>query len=332
VAMQSQSPGTCLLCLETVVLTEEHVIPQALGGKYAATIYCKRCNIDLGNTADSELAKTYGYLATVLKIRRDRGGNPAYEVKDVQRDIKLTHDGRTLSRKHPVVKFNYRDGKVEGVDITARSKKELEAIRERIKAKHGISEPGRTFMEQHPGPIDATYDRRIDTRPIRRAIAKIAYGFLCTKIQIKHILSPSFSSTRDFVRNDRGDDLASANFVDTKWMSDYVRPLHRIHISLNRRRKMVVGYVMLFGIYKFTVLLSRDFESCLEWSDLDYTFDPLTRKVIEGTGNFLSPPITELQILRPKQSKQFVCDELTRCHKIVFASSDGVAFLGMEMN
>lgn len=330
--MKSKSIARCLLCLETKELTHEHLIPQAFGGRIKPKIYCRWCNTDLGNSVDAEFVNTFGHLATLLKIGRDRGQNRPYEVKDVQRGISLMHDGKMLSRKHPVVKATTKDGKIESVDITARSERELATIRKRITAKHGISELGETFEERHPAPIDTTYERRIDTRQIRRAVTKMAYGYLCTKIPASQIFGPAFARTRKFIKDNRGDDLASANFIHTKWMSDYARPLHRIHVSLNRARGIVVGYVMLFGIYKFSVLLSENFESFLEWSDLDYTFNPVTRKIIQGREEFLSPPITEHEILKPRQSKEFVRKEIIRSHKILNEYTEGVVFLDMELN
>jgi uroporphyrinogen-III decarboxylase len=40
--------SACFACKETKVLTEEHIIPQALGGRLKAKLYCKTCNENFG--------------------------------------------------------------------------------------------------------------------------------------------------------------------------------------------------------------------------------------------------------------------------------------------
>ena len=330
--MNREFPARCFLCLEQRELTDEHLIPQAFGGRVKAKIYCHQCNANLGYTIDAELVSTFAHLATLLQLERERGRNQPYEVKDMRRGIELLHDGKTLSRKRPIVNIIKKGDNIEMVDITARSKGELDNIRKSVTAKYGIVEPGKTFEERHPGPIDTTYERRIDTRQIRRAVTKMAYGYLCTRIPQAQIFTPKFDRTRDFVKNDKGDDLASANFIHTRWMCDYVRPLHRIHISLNRSEKIITACVMLFGIYRFTILLSDNYESYLEWSDLDYTFDPVLGRRIYGKDEFRAPRLHKTNILHPRQSKEFVRQEVVRCHKLLERYVAGWVFLDMELN
>jgi hypothetical protein len=115
-------------------------------------------------------------------------------------------------------------------------------------------------------------------------------------------------------------------------MTDYIRPLHKIHIALNRQRKVVAGYVSLFGIYRFTVLLSNKHAGQLEWTDLDYTFDPVLRKEVFGNERFRAPDLSQENILHPKQSKEFVQQELNRGQKLIESYVDNYEFLGTELS
>lgn len=321
----------CFACLQPSNLTAEHIIPQALGSRFKAKLYCRVCNSHFGKTIDADLVKTFGHIATILRIKRERGYNQPYEINDVRRGLKLAHNGVKLSRRKPLVKIETREGKVVSADITARSKEELEEIRKSITTKYGILEPGRTFEERHPGPVDATYDRAFDTRPIRRAVTKIAYGLLCTKLPQYQLMSSGFDQARAFIKTDAGPDLTSLNLKYTPWMPDNVRPLHKIHISVQRLDRILVGYVMLFGIFRFTTLLSNCFDSFLEYPDFDYTHDPVTRKVVLGNDNFRAPRITENQILHPRQSIHHFRAELTRSHKSILEQyAVDLQFLGID--
>ena len=113
-------------------------------------------------------------------------------------------------------------------------------------------------------------------------------------------------------------------------MTDHVRPIHKIHVALNRDQGLLVGYVSLFGIYRFTVLLAEGFRSELEWPGLDYTFDPVRRKQVVGNDNFRVPQVTKENILHPKQSKKLVQSELDKGYKVIDSYVNDVRFLGGE--
>ena len=113
-------------------------------------------------------------------------------------------------------------------------------------------------------------------------------------------------------------------------MTDYMRPLHKIHICLNRNHNMVVGYVSLFGLYRFTVLLSDLFISQFEWPGLDYTFDPVRRQEVFGRECFSAPAITKENILHPKQSKEFLQNELIKGKRVIESYVDNYEFLRGE--
>ncbi len=158
----------------------------------------------------------------------------------------------------------------------------------------------------------------------------MAYSLLCHKIPSLEVVSKAFDETRQYIRTGKGRELASANFAHTSLMLDYIRPLHKVHIRLDRQRGLVVGYVMIFGTYRFTVLLSNIYRANLDWPCLDYTYDPAALRVVEGNPNFRAPVLSEDQILRPRQSKQFVRQELLRCNRMLENYVEGYKFLDIE--
>lgn len=327
--MENAVNSKCFICLEPRSLTAEHIIPQALGGRLREKLYCARCNSDFGNSIDADLVKTFGFVATMLNIRRERGSNRAFEVEEVGSHLPLMFDGNKLRRKKPIIKVTKKDGKRIGVDVVAGSKKELDKIRRRWKAKYDLPGDGDSFQESHPGPAYTSYASSIDSVLIRRAVTKMAYGLLCNKVPASEVLSSAFDKVRAYIKGSRHLDMASANYIHTAWTCDDVRPLHKIHIS-NRAAHLVVGFVTIFGTFRFTVLLSNSYNSIVNWAALDYTYDPVAQNIVEGNPNFCAPAINEAQILRPRQSKDFVLRELNKAHRMLATYVDGYTFLDGE--
>ena len=105
----TQNTKICFSCCNNKRLSEEHVIPQALGGKLSAWIYCVDCNSQFGTEIDSELIKNIQFFGTALDIKRVRGKNQPHDVTLAKNGTKLTFDGREFKRKKPIVKIE-KDG------------------------------------------------------------------------------------------------------------------------------------------------------------------------------------------------------------------------------
>lgn len=323
----------CFVCKEPRSLTVEHIIPQAIGGTLKARLYCKGCNDAFGHHLDNEISKQFGWIGTLLKIKRERGKTQPYEVKELRSGTALLFDGKGLKRKNPVVKIASKDGKkLDLADVTARSERELKEIYASIQKHYEVPGDIGTFQDVHSGPTDTERVTTIDNALLRRAVSKIAYGFTCTKLPERVIFSLPFEAVRQYMKAAERPFLACANFVHTGFMADHVRPLHKIHVALNRAQRLLVGYVSLFGMYHFTVLLAEDFESGLEWAGLDYTFDPVRRKQVIGNDSFRAPQLTKENILRPKQSKDMVLTALYKGHEVLESYVDNVKFLGGEFS
>lgn len=323
---------TCFLCCEQKPLTEEHIIPQALGGKLAARIYCKDCNDTLGREVDSHLIKNIGFFSTALGIERERGENQPYDVCMIKGGAEFTFDGRKLTRKRPIVNIEKEGDQIKSIDITARSENELDEMIAGIQKKYKLAGDVKRIFEDHSGPTDTRMEFVFDNSLIRRAVAKISYGLICVKLPFSYVLSPSFDAIRQYILSGSGRHLATANFVHTCFMTDNTRPLHKIHISLNRRDNLIAAFVCLFGTFRYTVLLSDNFISYFEWPGLDYTFDPVISKEVLGNPRFKTPDLSVNDLLSPKHSKELVLSELTKGYKVLEKYIEGYEFLKMELD
>jgi hypothetical protein len=144
----------------------------------------------------------------------------------------------------------------------------------------------------------------------------MAYGFFCYKLSTQ-ALSPALDEARRYIQTGQGRDLASVNFHHTRFMVDYVRPLHKIHISFDRAAHQIIGFVSIFAMFRYTILLSNTYRSDLEWADLDYTYDPVSQRVVEGNANFRAPRLREDQILSPRESVDMAKQELIAAHRVL---------------
>lgn len=320
----------CFSCLQKKTLSEEHVIPQALGGKLSEWIYCIDCNSTFGADIDAELIKSVQFYATALGIKRTRGKNQPYDVSLAEGGTKLTFDGKEFKRKKPSVTIQKTGEKVSYVDVKARTESELKRIIYNIKKKHNISDDIECFEDKHPGPTDTITEFEFDNDKIRRCISKIAYSLLCIRLPSAQVQSNAFDEVRNYIRFGSGDNLSSANYVHTGFMTDGIRPLHKIHISLNRRNNLVVGFVCLFGTFIYTTLLSREFRSSLDWPGIDHTLDPVTSKVIEGNPSFRAPTLTISDVISPKNKKQQVLNGLAKGFEILSKYHGDHEFLKIE--
>ena len=79
------------------------------------------------------------------------------------------------------------------------------------------------------------------------------------------------------------------------------------------------------------MLLSSNFNSFLEFSDIDHTIDPVTSKYIEGNPFFRAPQLDIDQIVSPKNSRQQVLKGLSIGFEIVSKYVDGNEFLKIEI-
>lgn len=313
----------CFSCLQKKTLSEEHVIPQALGGKLSEWIYCIDCNSTFGADIDAELIKSIQFYGTALGIKRTRGKNQPYDVSLAKDSTKLMFNGKEFKRKKPSVTIEKTGDKVSYVDVKARSESELKRIILNIKKKYDISDDIEYFEDKHPGPTDTITEFEFDNDKIRRCVAKIAYSLLCIRLPSAQVLSSAFDEVRNYIRFGTGDNLSSANYVHTGFMTDGIRPLHKIHICLNRRDNLVVGFVCFFGTFIYTTLLSREFRSALDWPGIDHTLDPVTSRVIEGNPSFRAPILTISDAISPKNKKQQVSNELAKGFEILSRYHDG---------
>jgi hypothetical protein len=98
--------GLCALCETTISAesgSEEHLIPNALGGRRKASGFlCRHCNSATGESWDAELAKQLLPLCLLFDISRERGDPPGLRVETSAGERLTLGPNGTLARSAPV--------------------------------------------------------------------------------------------------------------------------------------------------------------------------------------------------------------------------------------
>ncbi len=116
--------------------TEEHIIPNAIGGrKRVQGFVCRSCNSDSGAQWDDELAKQLNPFSIHLGIKRQRGHVPpqAFPTASGQ-SIRVNADG-TMTPAKPEITVTTEEGKTQ-IHVVARSGRELRQTLEGLQRKY----------------------------------------------------------------------------------------------------------------------------------------------------------------------------------------------------
>jgi hypothetical protein len=304
----------CVGCNEQAHRTQmDHIIPQAIGGKHTLRMpLCRTCHREKIHPADTELTKCLHQIASLLDVERERGKHPPVEIEQAGTGIEFKIDSKTAYRARPEVRIQFdQDGHPKPY-IRARSENEREEIIDGIRRKYGQSVEVVCSEERAPlGLVE--YEGKVGGRQFMRSVAKSAFLYLATRLTINQISSDIFYPVREFIFNDIGSSLVSFNYVHTDFMVDENQPIHSIVIHFDSRGRNIVGYVQYFNVFRFSVLIAREFIWGIARPDIRYSINPMNGQEIEREG-FVLPDITVEECLSPRQSEELVHSEIAKGH------------------
>jgi len=326
--------GCCFGCKKEALLTLEHIIPQAIGGRLKAALLCEHCNSTTGRQIDAALTDQLRRFATILNVRRERGKNQPFRVKQVETgtefDIGPQDDVR---RARPEVRMEFdHDDRIMLVDVTARSEKELKDILHGVKRKHNALDLEFEISVDQTvlGLVES--DEPVGGRLAMRSVAKSSYLLLALRTPAEQVLSEAFDPIRGYIFEDSGERMVSPNYVHTRFMIERRRLLHGIAIHFDSRRHNVVAYVQLFGTFRFSVLLAKTCPWEIDISDLTYCLDPVTGQEVPIKPGFLAPDITAEEALSPSQSPRLVYSEVNKGYQILRNYSNAIKQTTVEFS
>ena len=292
--------GRCFGCKETKPLTEEHIIPEALGGTLSAFLLCKKCNSETGTQIDSVLERQLNSLCIQLGIKGRRGkrNNIIVTGLDTGEKFRVSQEGATLAK--PKITINKQDnGQAYLEELRTSSEIEMSKILKGITRKYGIEALEGMTTTKVRGNLEYEREEVIGGPLSLRAIAKIAYTFLAKNRIDDKLFRETFDPIREYIFKNKDDDFVAINYIHTKFIDDWASgPIHAIDIHFDSMKRNVIGYIQLFGAIRFSVILAEICPWEIDEEDLTYCFDPVKKCKIPIREMFISNDVN-IQEMRP---------------------------------
>lgn len=297
----------CIICRnekEQEELSDEHVIPDSIGGYYHIYNVCKICNSYLGRKVDSKLVNHYftSFMRYELKIKGKTGNvpNPFDGTHILENDnetkVKLSLDNKIpIIHLLPKIKVINEDN-IKRIDITVDSKDKdkipdiLKKIQKREKINQGTqihTEDEPTFTEFIP---NIKIQKQLDTQEFKIALLKIAYEYAVdsidgyfedtqAKIISEFLLNADFEKINDF-------------FIGSGFEKEIKKPLENL-FNLEKKRHLLilmnlesVGLVCFISLYKLFSIVVKLSENTFFKDNMIIGINDLEEKTFKKTDIF----------------------------------------------
>ncbi|ALO44909.1 HNH endonuclease [Pseudohongiella spirulinae] len=183
----------CIICREkTDDFSDEHVIPDSLGGYYHIYTVCKQCNSDLGSKVDSDLVNhkfsdfqrfLMGIKGKSGKIPNPFSGTHSFtDNPDQKVQVRLDEGRKTVPYIIPSVNQNNNNGVIDSVNIVvdATDEHKLDDIIKKTAKRIGVPYErisiGEKIVQSAPCP-EVHIPLSIDLHDFKLGLLKIAYEF-----------------------------------------------------------------------------------------------------------------------------------------------------------
>ena len=188
----------CIICRkQKTEFSDEHVIPDSLGGYYHIYNVCKQCNSDMGSNVDSELVNhkfsnfqryLMGIKGKYGKIPNPFSGTHSFtENSDQKVQVRLDDDRKIVPYIIPRVHQNKNNGVVDSVNIVVDATDEnkidgiIKKTAKRIDVPYEIISVGEKIVQSNPCP-EIHIPLSIDLHYFKLGMLKIAYEFAIDSI------------------------------------------------------------------------------------------------------------------------------------------------------
>lgn len=279
----------CLSCENEIIeQSREDIIQYSLGGRYnSRSLLCKPCNDTLGNQIDDVLVDWLRFknVRNVLMLRGHSGSVPEIEVSDEQGNKYIAREGGKLFSKHEPPRYQ-RYGRgvcaafsvdaeadldhiVNGIGTTLTRQVLREAANQSQQLSRSIPSPKvQPISKQHVIKRPASFELQPDPwgkDEHYRAVAKIAFEYLATKLPRADILGSQFRPIRDFIYRGQRGNHEELWFLDYRDIYTVCEPrsqpfFHRVTVYCNGVTSNIIGLVELFGHVRIAVVLSWQYE------------------------------------------------------------------------
>lgn len=251
--------------------SKEHLLQSALGGKKVSyDLLCEMCNNEIGETIDAEIASQIGHFADIL------GVNNSTKHKVLKAE---TEDGNDWSIGSSLKGLYHIKCEIKGypIDLYGKDERECKKKLRKLLNKNKRTDPELDVDEavaniqfedlQASGKLFFNNGRSSNPKEMIVGGSKEYYGAIA-KIMLNHYLVNGGSKEYvedmiSFVKDQKGDFVGK---IKTVFSDAIVRNLdeneigHIVHVWSNSYDKLLLGYIELFGIYRYLVLLNSNYE------------------------------------------------------------------------
>ncbi len=266
----NMAENKCYLCgcnLEKGNMSDEHIIPQALGGCLISNrLLCRNCNSHLGKTIDAKFVKTFEPLICTLDII---GRNPSKAINckilNEHGQIDGIMQGGKLYPKKPFYTWVGKNVNFYGSKKNLKSFKkkiEKEAISKNIKSSELVIR----CIDDLTGLFTVDFD--IDNQNFHESMTKIALNFALNQgipyRFLKHLISSKDNKLESGIL------LPYIPFTEFEKILERTRslietdfPSHTLVLfseRLGSNKKMLVCYIDLFSTFQHYIILSTEYE------------------------------------------------------------------------
>lgn len=273
----------CIICRkekEHKEFSDEHVIPDSIGGYYHIYTVCKTCNSEMGSKVDSKLVNHYftSFFRYELNIKGKTGDipNPFSGTHILENDketkIKLLLDENGIAKPYllPKIKITTK-GNIKRIDITVdkNDKDNIPDIIKKIQKREKINQDTQINTEEEPTFIEfipyIKMQKQLDIREFKIALLKIAYEYAVdsidgyfedaqAKIISKFLLETDFNKIDNF-------------FIGSGFEKEIIKPLENLFdfekkryllILMNYESLGLICFISLHKLFNIVVKLSEN--------------------------------------------------------------------------
>ncbi|EMY67767.1 HNH endonuclease [Leptospira vanthielii] len=247
----------CIFC-NTIITeknkTEEHIIPQSIGGILTLNNVCWNCNNEFGNSIDRVLFENVALPSIVFNVYRERKSNKKIQINSLKEgDPYILNQGGKIKIASDILKTNNNQLKISYTDKNDLQTKINKLNKRRTENKIHISDQLEEFNR------DTRFLHKFTTgdADVMRAIAKIGFEYYLESEGID-------SFVNHLIPYIQGTYNASIVFPDYNEPpdSDYFKRseiCHSLEINSDNVSKKLICKVSLFSTWKYIIFLNLNY-------------------------------------------------------------------------
>lgn len=275
----------CIICRKVKTeFSDEHVIPDSIGGYYHIYTVCKTCNSNLGDSVDNNLInhKFIEFQRHLLKIKGKKGNipNPFAGTHTMENDpnqkVRLEDNNGIFE---PYIIPNINDEKIleNGFTIVVdkRDEGKINQITDKILARNGIPKDKvktESRVENEKRPV-IHITQKIDIKDFKIGVLKIAYEFAVDNI-------PNFYNDSNAIKiakileTGNLSEIDKVKFAGSGFDSEILKPFaHFFDFQNDKKHYLVLISVKEIGLMCFVNLFNAISIGVLLSDNTDYISD-----------------------------------------------------------